>query len=93
MIIQDFKKAFKNCDIIAAPTMSVLPPKFSDIAKLSPVQQYQMDILTIPANLSGIPMISLPVKQKEPIGLHLLGDHLQEDKILRIADAYERECK
>jgi len=89
LIINDFKKAFKSCDVIAAPTMPITPPKLSAIAKLSPIQQYQMDILTVPANLAGIPMISVPTKQKEPIGLHLLGDHLQEGKILQVADAYE----
>ena len=93
MIINDFKKAFKSCDVIAAPTMPVLPPRFTEIEKLSPIKQYQMDVLTVPANLAGIPMVSVPVKQKEPIGLHLLGDHLQEEKILQVADAYERECK
>ena len=91
-VIQDFKKAFKSCDVIAAPTMPVLPPKFTEIKAMSPANQYQMDVLTVPANLAGIPMISVPVKQKEPIGLHLLGDHLQEEKILRVADAYENNA-
>jgi len=88
-IIQDFKLAFNKFDVIAAPTMPVLPPKFSEIAKLSPLQNYQMDILTVPANLAGVPMISIPAKKGKMIGLHLIGDHLQEEKILQVASAYE----
>ncbi len=88
-IIQDFKLAFKKFDVIAAPTMPVLPPKFSEIAKLSPLQNYQMDVLTVPANLAGVPMISLPARKGEMIGLHLIGDHLKEEKILQVASAYE----
>ncbi len=89
LVIQDFKKAFRKYDAIAAPTMPILPPKISDVKKLSPVKQYQMDVLTVPPNLAGIPMVSVPTKRKEPVGLHLMADHLQEEKILQIAGAYE----
>ncbi len=87
MIINEFKRAFKKYDCIAAPTMPVLPPKFAEIKKLTPLQNYQMDILTVPANLAGIPHISIPCGKT--IGLHLLGDHLQESKLIEIASAYE----
>lgn len=89
LVIEDFKKAFKNFDVIAAPSMPIMPPKFSEIERLTPVQSYQMDILTVPANLAGIPAISMPCKNKFA-GLHLLGDHLQEGKIIQAAAAYER---
>ncbi len=89
LIINDFRKAFKRFDVLAAPTMPILPPKLSAIAKLSPIEQYQMDVLTVPANLAGMPMISMPAEEKKPIGLHLIGNHLNEDKILRAASAYE----
>jgi len=87
LIINDFKKAFKRFDVLAAPTMPILPPKFNEIAKLSPIEQYQMDVLTVPANLAGIPMISIPCDKM--IGLHLLGNHLQEEKILQVANVFE----
>ncbi|MBI5061665.1 MAG: Asp-tRNA(Asn)/Glu-tRNA(Gln) amidotransferase subunit GatA [Candidatus Aenigmarchaeota archaeon] len=90
MIINDFKKAFSSVDVIAAPTMPILPPKFSDIKKLTPIENYQSDILTVPPNLAGIPMISLPTKQNEMIGLHLMADHLGEDKILKAAAEFEK---
>ena len=46
-----------------------------------------MDVLTVPANLAGIPMISIPCDKM--IGLHLLGNHLQEEKILQVANVFE----
>ncbi|MCX8179744.1 MAG: amidase family protein [Candidatus Aenigmarchaeota archaeon] len=48
-------------------------------------------MLTVPPNLAGIPMISVPCgfSGKLPIGMHIIGDHLQEEKILRIAYNYE----
>ncbi len=93
LVIKDFKKAFKKCDVLAAPTMPVLPPKFSEVKKMSPIKQYQMDVLTVPANLAGIPQVSLPCGfvNDLPVGLHLLGDHLQEEKVLRVASALEKE--
>ncbi len=92
LVINDFKKAFKSVDVLAAPTMPILPPKFSEIAELTPIQQYQMDVLTVPANLAGVPMISVPCgfSGRLPIGLHLIGDHLQEEKILQAAYAFEK---
>ncbi|MFH0832374.1 MAG: amidase family protein [Candidatus Aenigmatarchaeota archaeon] len=89
LIIQDFQKAFKKCDVIAAPTMPILPPKFTEIEKLTPIEQYQMDVLTVPANLAGIPMISLPCDRM--VGLHLLGNHLSEAKLIEVASAFEGE--
>ncbi len=92
LIINDFKKVFKKFDAIAAPTMPMLPPKFSELEKLSPLENYQADILTVPANLAGIPHISVPCGFAKglPVGLHLLADHLQEGKIISLASQYEK---
>jgi len=87
LITQDFKRVFAKHDVIAAPTMPVVPPKFTEIEKLTPLQNYQMDVLTVPPNLSGIPMISVPCGHFA--GLHLMADHLQESKLLNVAAGYE----
>lgn len=94
LIIQDFKRAFARFDAIAAPTMPIIAPKFSEIKKLTPMENYQMDVLTVPANLAGIPHLSMPItkaKSDMPIGLHLLGDHLKEDKLFQIAGVLEEK--
>jgi aspartyl-tRNA(Asn)/glutamyl-tRNA(Gln) amidotransferase subunit A len=86
-VIEDFKKAFKGVDVLAAPTMPVVAPRFDEIELLEPVQHYMMDILTAAPNLAGIPMVSIPCGKAHgmPVGLHLMADHLEEHKMLKVA--------
>lgn len=90
-VIEDFKLAFKKFDVLIAPTMPVLPPKFNEIEKLEPIEVYMMDVLTVAPNLAGIPMISVPAGSVNglPVGMHIMGDHLQEGKIINAAYAFE----
>ncbi len=89
-MIQEYKKIFKKFDALIGPTMPVLPPKFTEIEKLTPVQNYLMDASTIPPNLTGMPAISIPVKTKGlPIGMQIIADHFQEGKLISLGDAYE----
>jgi aspartyl-tRNA(Asn)/glutamyl-tRNA(Gln) amidotransferase subunit A len=90
-VIEDFKKAFMNVDVLAAPTMPVIAPRFDEIAEMEPIQHYMMDILTVAPNLAGIPMISVPCGKHEgmPVGLHLMADHLNEVKMIQAAQSVE----
>jgi aspartyl-tRNA(Asn)/glutamyl-tRNA(Gln) amidotransferase subunit A len=90
-VIEDFKRAFKSFDVLAAPTMPVIAPRFDEIEKLEPIQHYMMDILTVAPNLAGIPMVSVPCDgvQGMPVGLHLMADHFQEHKMLCVAKEFE----
>lgn len=89
-MIQEYKKIFKKFDTLIGPTMPVLPPKFTEIEKLTPVQNYLMDASTIPPNLTGMPAISIPVQTKTlPIGMQIIADHFQEGKLISLGDAYE----
>lgn len=92
-VIEDFKRVFKKFDVIIAPTMPVLPPRFDEIEKLEPIEVYMMDILTAAPNLAGIPMISLPCGSVNglPVGLHIMADHLQERKIIQSAYTFEQK--
>ena len=91
IIINEFKSAFGRFDVLAAPTMPVIAPKFSEIEQMEPVQQYMMDVLTVAPNLAGIPMISVPcgTSRGMPVGLHLMADHLQEGRLIQAASAFE----
>jgi len=85
-IIEEYKKAFKKVDLLVSPTMPFVAPKFKEIEKLTPLQNYMADILTVGPNLAGLPHITLPVgfnKDKMPIGLMLIADHLQEEKLIQ----------
>lgn len=87
LIINDFKKAFSKFDVLAAPTMPIQPPKFSEIEKLTPLQHYQMDVLTVPVNLAGMPHVSVPCG--DMTGLHIMADHMQEGRLIEAAAAFE----
>lgn len=90
-VIQDFKRTFEEVDVLAAPTMPVVAPRFDEIAEMEPIQHYMMDILTVAPNLAGIPMISVPCGTVDnlPVGLHIMADHLQEGKMVQVAHTFE----
>ncbi|MBN2095661.1 MAG: Asp-tRNA(Asn)/Glu-tRNA(Gln) amidotransferase subunit GatA [Candidatus Aenigmarchaeota archaeon] len=91
-LIKEFKSAFQKFDCIVTPTMPIVAPKFTDIAELTPAQHYAMDILTVGPNLCGVPHLSVPVGRSEgmPIGLHIIGDHLQEGKVFQLGSCIEK---
>jgi len=86
-VIEDFKRAFKQVDVLAAPTMPVVAPRFDEIDQMEPIQHYMMDILTVAPNLAGVPMASVPCGKTGgmPVGLHLMTDHLCEHTLLKAA--------
>ena len=90
-IIEDFKKAFRRFDVLITPTMPVIAPKFSEIKRMTPLENYMLDILTVAPNLAGIPTLSVPCGKLNgmPVGLHIMGDHLQEGKVLQVGNAFE----
>jgi aspartyl-tRNA(Asn)/glutamyl-tRNA(Gln) amidotransferase subunit A len=92
-IIENFKRVFKKIDVLAAPTMPVVAPRFDEIAELEPIQHYMMDILTVAPNLAGIPMVTVPCGEADgmPVGLHLMADHLNEIKALDAALGVEQD--
>ena len=91
LIKEDFQKAFKDYDCIISPTTPT--PAFKIGEKSDPLQMYLSDIFTIPANLAGIPAISIPQgrdKNNLPIGLQIMTDYFQEQKMLNIAYLIEK---
>jgi len=91
-MIQEYKKVFKKYDALVSPTVPILPPKFSEIKKLTPLQNYMMDIMLVGANVSGMPHLNVPVgfEDKLPVGMLLIGDHLQELKLLQLGSLFEK---
>ncbi len=92
LIWQDFQKAFARCDALLTPTAPSPAFRIGEKAD-DPLQMYLSDIFTIPCNLAGLPGLSLPCgfsRQGLPIGLQVLANHFQEETILRIAYAFEK---
>ncbi|NIR17674.1 MAG: Asp-tRNA(Asn)/Glu-tRNA(Gln) amidotransferase subunit GatA, partial [Desulfobacterales bacterium] len=50
-VIEDFKRSFKEVDILAAPTMPTVAPRLDEIHEMEPIQHYMMDVLTVAPNL------------------------------------------
>ncbi len=90
-IIDEYKKAFEKYDVLVCPTMPVIAPKFTEIAKLTPLENYMMDIMTVGPNLAGVPHITVPCGESEgmPIGIMFIADHLNEGKIIQAASSVE----
>ncbi len=91
LILNDFEEAFKNVDAILTPTTPnaafSLKEKNDD-----PIKMYLNDVFTVPGNLAGLPAISIPsgmFQDKLPLGLQLISDAFQEEKMLRIAKTIE----
>ncbi|MDD4202996.1 MAG: Asp-tRNA(Asn)/Glu-tRNA(Gln) amidotransferase subunit GatA [Candidatus Omnitrophica bacterium] len=91
-ITEDFICAFKKCDCIITPTSPTPAFKIGERTD-DPLAMYLSDIFTIPANLAGIPGMSVPCGFSEkglPIGLQILGKHCDEKTMLRLAYTFEQ---
>jgi aspartyl-tRNA(Asn)/glutamyl-tRNA(Gln) amidotransferase subunit A len=92
LIKQDFEQAFEQVDVLVCPTAPTTAFKAGEKAD-DPLSMYLSDLMTIPVNLAGLPGLSLPCgfdDQGLPIGLQIIGNVLQEEKVLQIAHAYEQ---
>ena len=91
LIADDFKKAFKEVDVIAGPTAPTPAFKLGDKTD-DPITMYLNDIYTVGANLGGFPGLSVPCGFVDglPVGLHLVGNHFDEATLLRCAHAYQQ---
>lgn len=91
LMIENFRDAFKNCDLIAFPTTP--SEAFGFDAHKDPLQMYLEDIYTIAVNLVGLPAVSLPhgfTKNGLPLGLQLIGPQLHDKKVLQAAYSFEQ---
>jgi aspartyl-tRNA(Asn)/glutamyl-tRNA(Gln) amidotransferase subunit A len=92
LIAQDFAEAFKQCDVVMGPTSPTVAFKLGAKAA-DPVQMYLNDIYTIPANLAGLPAMSIPCGfggGNLPVGLHIVGNYFAEAKMLNVAHQFQR---
>ncbi|UUX92693.1 Asp-tRNA(Asn)/Glu-tRNA(Gln) amidotransferase subunit GatA [Methanoplanus endosymbiosus] len=90
-IRNDFLRVLKDVDIIAGPTMPNVAPKIGELE--NPLEMYLSDILTVPANLAGVPAISVPCGKVGgmPVGLQLISRHFDEEGVVDAAYAFEQE--
>ncbi len=91
LIADDFKQAFKKCDIIMGPTAPSTAFKAGEKAD-DPVAMYLQDVYTIATNLAGLPGMSIPAGFSNglPVGLQLMGNYFDEARMLDVAHAYQQ---
>ncbi|MBA4418083.1 MAG: Asp-tRNA(Asn)/Glu-tRNA(Gln) amidotransferase GatCAB subunit A [Syntrophus sp. (in: bacteria)] len=95
LIRRDFEEAFTRCDIIVTPVSPTTAFTIGEKAE-DPLQMYLSDIFTIPVNLAGLPGMSVPCgfdRAGLPIGLQIIGQPLDEARMLQAAFVLESEKK
>jgi aspartyl-tRNA(Asn)/glutamyl-tRNA(Gln) amidotransferase subunit A len=92
-IKKELDEAFKDIDAIITPTSPCLPFKFNEKIK-DPMAMYMSDLFTVPANIAGVPAISIPSglsKEGLPFGLHITAPSQREDILFTIGKDFEKQ--
>jgi aspartyl-tRNA(Asn)/glutamyl-tRNA(Gln) amidotransferase subunit A len=91
----EYARIFKEHDLIATPTMPFVAPRFSEVEKMSPLDMYKADFLTVPPNLTGLPHVSMPSGYLGgmPLGLQMTAPHWEEGALVRMMLRWEDEFK
>jgi len=95
LIANDFNEAFTKTDVILLPSAPSEAFKIGE-KQDDPVTMYLNDLFTIPASLAGLPCASVPAALSSrglPLGMQVIGKHLDEYNILKVSSAIERNCK
>jgi len=94
MLRRDFEKAFEEFDVLITPTSPTVSFGIGEKTH-DPMAMKLADVCTIPANLAGIPAISIPCGFKDgmPIGLQIMGKSLDEETMLRVAYTFEQNTQ
>lgn len=91
LISQSFANIFKNCDIIVTPT--TLQPAFKFGSKNDPIEMYKTDLLTVTANLAGLPAVSIPAGIDSdtglPLGIQIIGQQGDDATVLALAQKFQ----
>ena len=92
LIRRDFEQAFEQVDLIAAPATPGTAFRIGAHTG-NPLEMYLEDVFTLPANLAGVPGLSIPAgfdSQNLPIGLQLICPHFAEERLLQVGHAYQK---
>jgi aspartyl-tRNA(Asn)/glutamyl-tRNA(Gln) amidotransferase subunit A len=92
LIVNNFRKAFEDCDVIMIPTAPKVAFKFG-AHDASPLEMYLEDIYTVPVNIAGLPGISIPGGFGEndmPIGIQFIANAFDEMNLLQVAYTFEQ---
>lgn len=92
LVMDKFSKAFEKYDVILTPTSPTVAFGIGTKSE-NPLEMYLSDICTVSVNIAGLPAISIPCgvnSEKMPIGMQLIGNKFEEEKILNAAYTLEQ---
>ena len=91
MIAQEHAAAFEDYNLLLSPTSPTVAFTIGEKAE-NPLAMYLSDLLTIPANMAGLPGLSIPCGLSEglPVGLQILGPQFSENRMFRAGHALEQ---
>lgn len=92
-ISQEYEQIFEKCDVILTPTAPSVAYGINENVS-DPVKMYQADICTVTVNIASLPAISTPCGYDAdgmPIGMSIVGKKFDEQSIIQVADAYEKQ--
>ena len=95
LVSNEFSKAFKKYDVILTPTSPVTAFNIGEKSN-NPLEMYLADICTVSINIAGVPAISIPCgvdSEGMPVGMQLIGNKFEEEKILNTAYTFEQKVK
>ena len=95
LVKNEFDKAFAKYDVLLTPTSPTVAFEIGTRSN-NPLEMYLADICTVSVNIAGLPGISLPCgvdSKGMPVGMQLIGNKFEEEKILNAAYAFEQEYK
>ena len=94
LIVDAFEKAYEVCDAVVMPVTT--SGAFEAGAIHDPIEMYLQDIFTVPANLAGLPAISVPSgfdNENLPLGIQIIGPQMCDVSVMRYAYAYEQATR
>ncbi|MFM7282925.1 MAG: Asp-tRNA(Asn)/Glu-tRNA(Gln) amidotransferase subunit GatA [Planctomycetia bacterium] len=91
-IAQDFEQAFEQCEVLVTPTTPSTAFRLGEKSS-DPLAMYLSDVLTVPANLAGIPALSIDCGRTQglPVGMQILGPARADARVLRAGRVFERK--
>ena len=95
LVKREFDKAFEKYDVLLTPTSPTVAFEMGTRSN-NPLEMYLADICTVSVNIAGLPGISIPCgvnSENMPIGMQLIGNKFEEEKILNAAYAFEKEYR
>jgi aspartyl-tRNA(Asn)/glutamyl-tRNA(Gln) amidotransferase subunit A len=92
LIGRDFSAAFESVDVLVSPTTPTVAFPLGERVD-DPTAMYATDLATVPANLAGVPALSLPCGLADglPVGLQIMAPALEDERVYRVAGALEAE--